>query len=263
MEHTVDRAWRPGPPHPELSAGSVHVWRVDTGRAAAELGGAKGMQPLLTPDERARAMRMRDLGLRLSWMATHTTLRTLLGRYLDADPAGLRLAAGEHGKPALAAEPRDGSLGVGPERNAAGSTDANPLSFNISHSGELALFAFTRIGSVGVDVEIARPATDHVAVAARVFGAHEARRLARLDAQRREREFLRLWTRHEAALKCRGTGFAAYQSFASGNQVSVGTRGPDATWIAELDVGPQAAGALVSELPPSSVRLWETANAGP
>ena len=61
-------------------------------------------------------------------------------------------------------------------------------------------------GAVGVDVEVARRPINEAALAARTFGPDEARRLAALDPVSREREFLRLWVRHEARLKCRGTG---------------------------------------------------------
>lgn len=184
-------------------------------------------------------------------MASRAVLRVLLGHYLDANPSDIRIVPDEYGKPKI------GQVGARPP-----SADASTLSFNLSHSSELALCAFTRIGAIGIDVEVARRPTDHIATAARVFGPDEACRLGALDAERRQREFLRLWTRHEAALKCRGMGFGTGRPYAARDQDPVGTCGSNAMWIAELGVGMNAAGALASELPPSSVRLWKAMSAG-
>jgi 4'-phosphopantetheinyl transferase len=228
----------------------------------------EGMNPLLAPDERARAMRMPDLQQRLSWMAAHAVLRTLIGRYLDVDPADLLLVVGEHGKPALAEEPTGRSLSARPEPSAIGSRDATPLSFNISHSGELALYAFTRVGSVGVDIEIARRTIDRVAIAARAFGHEQARWIEQLDPCRQSREFLRMWTRHEAELKCRGTGFGGAgaggitdgrRPGSAAGMADCQTDAPqaaDPVWIAELELGPRAAGAVANLRRPAALQCW-------
>lgn len=76
----------------------------------------------------------------------------------------------------------------------------------MSHSGELALYAFSTAGAVGVDLETARRPIDEVAIAARLFREADAQRLQSLAPRARRREFLRLWTRYEAELKCRGLG---------------------------------------------------------
>ena len=73
-------------------------------------------------------------------------------------------------------------------------------------------------GPVGVDVEVPRRAIDEVALAARAFGPAEARRLEGLDPAVRAQEFLRAWVRHEAQLKCRGTGIGGAPAGASGRR---------------------------------------------
>lgn len=55
------------------------------------------------------------------------------------------------------------------------------LSFNLSHSEGLALYAFAADTFVGADVEVTRRPIDEPAIAARALGAHEARRLEGLD----------------------------------------------------------------------------------
>jgi 4'-phosphopantetheinyl transferase len=240
MPHTSStRASRPStahpprtspPSHPRLADGAVHVWRADVAELADDLG------ELLSPTERTRAERLAHERDRLLWTRAHGVLRQLLGRYLRRDPRKLRFTTGAHGKPALLDEPPR-SPATPPRRMAARPAG---LSFNLSHSGHLALYAFSAIGPVGVDVEVARRPIDELAIAARAFGPAEVRRLAALDPFVREQEFRRAWVKHEAALKCRGTGIGGAAAQTSGHE----------PWIAELEVGPRAAGAVaVGHLP--------------
>ena len=141
---------------------------------------------LLCEQEQARAERILDDRARPLWMRSRGVLRALLGRYLQRDPGTLRFSLGAHGKPAL--------LGGGP-------------AFNLSHSGTLAVYAISASGEVGVDVQLARRRIDEAAIARRFLAAADAQRLAQLPAPERRAEFLRAWVRHEATLKCRGTGF--------------------------------------------------------
>src|ERR1700730_9006738 len=158
MLATSSRSWELGPEHLVLAAGALHVWRADM----TALG--KDVLGLLTPEEQARAARFpRERDGRL-WAGARGVLRTLLGRYLDLETSTLRFGSEAHGKPVLL-----------------GSASSKRVSFNLSHSQQLALFAFTKGGAVGVDIEIARPRVDALAIAARAFGAVEARRLQHLD----------------------------------------------------------------------------------
>lgn len=124
------------------------------------------------------------------WVASRWALRTLLSRYLDEDPAAIALASGEHGKPALA---------EAPER----------LAFNLSHSGDLAIVAVAAGREVGVDVEAIDPARDLVALARRGLDADSAASVRAAAPAQRARVFYEAWARHEALVKCLGTGLGA------------------------------------------------------
>jgi 4'-phosphopantetheinyl transferase len=152
---------------------------------------------------------------------------------VGADPRALGFAEGPNGKPAL-------------------DTDAEGLRFNLSHSGDVALIAVALAREVGVDVELPRRAVDHVAIARRVLGDAKAQWLAALDPVDRAREFLRVWVRWEAVLKCRGTGIGGADQ---------PERGWD-PWVAELPIAAPAAAALAVEGGPCVVRTWRWAPAG-
>jgi 4'-phosphopantetheinyl transferase len=123
-------------------------------------------------------------------------LATILAEYL-ADPGeaapdstAVELSADENGKPRLAAAP-------------------GRLSFNLSHSGGLALVALAPGGvEVGVDVERRKPRRDLVRLAERWLPDDDATAVATASVAEREGSFYAAWTRHEARVKCVGTGLA-------------------------------------------------------
>jgi 4'-phosphopantetheinyl transferase len=215
-----------------LSHSAIDVWRVDL-----RLLGAEPLR-LLSPAERERAARIGNPARRALWMRGRGALRALLGEYLGRPGEELELLTGSHGKPALAAAPA-------PTREA--TPDREPaVHFNLSHSGPLALYAFTAAAPLGVDVELmGTRARDEVGMAERLFGAAAAQRLGQLDAPTRSREFLRMWVRHEAALKCLGLGLAGAASASE----------HDALWIEDLDAGPDAAAALAVQGAPRDLRV--------
>jgi len=235
---SADDGWAPAPSRPRLPGGALHVWRADLTAVSDELAA------LLCAGERARADRLVSERTRRLWTRSRGVLRALLGLYLQRDPSTMRFSTGPHGKPAL--------RGGGRRSPAAASSGADlpELSFNLSHSRGLALFAFTGAGPVGIDVEVARRPIDELAIAARTFGAEETRHLEDLEPTLRRQEFLRAWTRHEAALKCRGSGIGG----SGGSRASAGR-----LWITGLDVGAAGAAAVALERPARGLRCWEWA----
>jgi 4'-phosphopantetheinyl transferase len=228
-------AWEHFHTHPELAEGAVHVWLADLSLVEQE-----GLSELLSPEERDRAARFARERDRQLWTRARGVLRQLLGRYLQTDPGSLRLASGAHGKPALRHDPP-----ATPTPGRRAPVEGARLSFNLSHSGALALYAFAPTAAVGVDVEVARRPIDALALAARALGEEQARRLAELDPASREEAFLLAWVRHEAELKCRGTGIGAPAA-------------PERSrvWISSLEVGPRAAAAVAVESRPGELRRW-------
>jgi 4'-phosphopantetheinyl transferase len=225
-------AWVPGPRRPRLVAQAAHVWRADL-RTVTD-----GVLASLSASERDRAGRFLDEAEGLLWARARGVLRALLARYLDVEPATVEFRVDPRGKPNLVRHGRGA-----------------PLSFNMSHSAPLALYAFTKAEAVGVDVETPRErAIDSVAIATRVLGVHEGHRLAALEPAERERQFLRAWTRREATLKCRGIGLLGGAE-AQGRDVArvlSGTR----LCVRDLDLGAAAVGAVAFSARPGQLLCW-------
>jgi 4'-phosphopantetheinyl transferase len=223
----------------------VEVWRVDL-----RLLGSDPLR-LLNASERARAARIANPARRALWMRGRGMLRTLLGEYLGLGGEEIELVAGRHGKPALAGGGED-TRGTTPHAGDSRPAREPPVYFNLAHSGPLALYAFTATAPVGVDVELLDPRRrDEVALAERAFGLAVAQRLSKLDGPARRREFLRLWVRHEAALKCLGVGLAG--AGAGANEDTDTAK----LWIADVKLGPDAAAALALQGEPLKLRLRE------
>jgi 4'-phosphopantetheinyl transferase len=153
-------------------------------------------------------------------------LRRVLALYLAEGPEEIALSRGERGKPLLAAEP---------ER----------LAFNLSHSGELTLVALSRGREVGVDVELARPERDLVALAKRALAPEEAAAVRAAGGDERTRLFYELWTRHEARLKCLGVGLAGTPTWPT----------PPVA-VESLPIDPGYAAAVAVSGDPVPIRCW-------
>ena len=128
---------------------------------------------------------------RRHFIVARAVLRTILGRYLQIEPKRVQFSYGPHGKPELAERAGDGEL-----------------RFNIAHSHELALYAFTRGREIGVDLEYLRNLPDAEQIAANFFSARENATLQALSTSQRQQAFFNCWTRKEAYIKAIGKGLS-------------------------------------------------------
>jgi 4'-phosphopantetheinyl transferase len=171
-----------------LGAADVHLWRVDLEAVASE---EAQWSAILSPEEQARAVRFHFQEHRQYFTATRAILRRILASYLDCGARDLTFVISPKNKPSL------------------GGAHANRcLSFNISHSGHIAVLAFTRNRQVGVDVEHVRRDFDTNAIATRFFSTVEQEQLASLPLEERHDAFFRCWTRKEAYIKATGEGLS-------------------------------------------------------
>ena len=164
-----------------LHSSAVYVWKASL--AASEQAVA-ACRENLSPEERQRADRYVFPEHRRRFIVGRGILRTLLGRYLGVPPAGISFDYTKFGRPFLANE---------------------DIQFNVSHSGDMALYGFVRNANIGIDVECIRPISA-MEIAARFFSPKERESLELIPERLREAAFYRCWTRKEAYLKARGLG---------------------------------------------------------
>jgi 4'-phosphopantetheinyl transferase len=147
---------------------------------------------VLSDDERRAAARFHRAADTVRYAATRAVLRRELAAVLGEAPGGLRFLRSDRGRPAL----DTGSV-------------VPPLDFNVSHGGDHALVAWSRLRHVGVDVEPERAAWDWLPLSRVVLGKEDARRIAMAgDEPARAALFLDMWAAKEALLKADGRGIA-------------------------------------------------------
>jgi 4'-phosphopantetheinyl transferase len=178
--------WEESPKNLELKENEVHIWRASLDAEPASLD---RLAVHLTLEEKCRADRFVFARDREHFVVGRGILRELLGRYLGRPPASLTIHKAQREKPYLPEEP-----------------DIPRLSFNISHSHGLAVYAFALEREVGIDVELMRPDFASEEVAERYFSLREQEELRTLPSESRSEGFFLCWTRKEAYIKARGEG---------------------------------------------------------
>ena len=174
--------WQQPEKFPGLKNNQVHIWRAKLTRTKKE---AEDFLELLNGDERKRASRFVVEHASKNFIVARGILRTLLSKYLNVDPKKIIFEQNQYGKLYLA---------------------SSPLNFNLSHSGDLVLFAFSLNNLVGVDVELIREIENFQDIAEKFFSKDEVAELFLLPEDQRQLAFFNCWSRKEAFIKAKGLG---------------------------------------------------------
>ncbi len=191
-----DQQWQNFSLDANLSENTVHVWRAALHTPTSVV---QCYQRYLIEEELKHAGRFHFEKDRNHFIVAHGILRILIGRYLNVEPSQLHFCLNAYGKPSLES-----------------SSHMPALNFNISHSHDLALFAFTYTRQVGVDVEYMRlggegsgdGGDDYEQLAQHYFSAYERSVLQMLPVEEKRQAFFQCWTRKEAYIKARGMGLS-------------------------------------------------------
>jgi 4'-phosphopantetheinyl transferase len=233
-------AWSYSQSPPPLRPDEIHVWQS---HLVVDATSRSLLHSYLSEDENERAARFKFDRDRDRFIAARGTLRTLLARYLRKQPKDLQFLLGSEGKPALAPE------------------SAGTLSFNLSHSEDVAVFAFGWNRNIGVDVERVRPDVGYEDIANHHFSTREIQSLARLPRQQRVEGFFLCWTRKEAYIKAVGGGLqipldSFDVSLEPGNPARF-LGGVDSSWrISSLTAGNEYPVALAYDGLPANLRFF-------
>ncbi len=230
---------------PTLAPASLHVWRVrlDQDDYAPYLA-------LLAPDEQQRAQRYLVAHARQQFVGVRVVLRVLLAAYLQRAPDALRFVYTPNGKP---------TLEIAEVADADDPDGRHYLHFNVAHSHEWGLLAFSRAAPVGVDVEQLRAEVATPELARRYFAPSEAATLHALPPAQQHAAFFAYWTHKEACLKAIGGTLAhglQQFTFATRDDATLhlhhtpADQPPPAAWtVAALPLGMGYAAAVASPLP--------------
>lgn len=203
------------------------------------IGSSRDHGDCLDRFDQDRAARKPEGLVRERFVISRVILRQILGALLRVRPADLRFEIDTHGKPAL----------MDPHRSQC---------FNLSHSGAALLIGTSMSAHVGVDVEVSRSVPKALQLSKRVFTAGERLLLTQaseISEAERDEAFMRIWTRKEAYLKCRGEGFTTpARNYAVGLQ---GTTLLDGIEVRSVDLPFPGYAALASATPVHHVHRYQ------
>jgi 4'-phosphopantetheinyl transferase len=179
----------PQRPYRNFAGGAVQLWLARLGECSGAL--ERSSQACLSDAEMAHCARFTDPADRHRALLARLLLRWALSHGYPLSPAGWRFTRNHQGKPALA-------------------WPALPVTFNLSHSGDLVVCALGWHCELGVDVEQIAPRDRLLALARRFFSADEYARLGGLSGAAQREVFYDIWTAREAYFKALGCGLAGF-----------------------------------------------------
>lgn len=170
----------------------VRLWYVRTGgNDGTELHEAAWA--VLSDDERERAHQLRCAGRRHEHVVSRALVRSVVWRLTNVPHAESRFRVSPLGRPEVD-----------------GPSQAQGLSFSLSHTRGLIVCVTAWDRRVGVDAERVRLDDAVLDVATRSFDPAEAAAVLALAGAERRLRFLQLWTLKEALGKARGVGLRAH-----------------------------------------------------
>lgn len=144
---------------------------------------------IISTEEQHRANRFHFENDKRDFIVYHACKRLILSSYLKKPPKEIAISLLEKGKPFIQNE---------------------TLSFNLSHTKEMAVLAVANNVEIGVDIEKIKTSANYLDIAKRFFHADEYHQLMKIEnTQEQLNTFFILWTAKEAILKATGEGISA------------------------------------------------------
>ena len=142
---------------------------------------------VLSPDEVVKANRFKFNKHQSNYITSRYYLRILTGNYIETKPEEIVFHYTDKDKPFL---------------------KSNSINFNLAHSGDKCIYAFTKNNEVGIDIEIKREIPDAREICHRFFSDKEIADLNKVSDEQVSEAFLLCWTRKEAFIKAVGDGLS-------------------------------------------------------
>jgi 4'-phosphopantetheinyl transferase len=164
---------------PTLTGEQAHIWLAEI---SGQLNQIAFLEAILSDQELERARRFVKRSLYDKFVIVRGLLKLLLAKYLNFLPKDVVINYSAYGKPYL------------DER----------IQFNISHSNDMAVFAFTHDIPVGIDIEFKRNFNELEAICKRYFSENERLEVCSKSKEDRLEAFYKIWVSKEAFIKAKG-----------------------------------------------------------
>ena len=161
---------------------NVDTWRI---QIASNLHVIDSFSKILSSEEYTRASRYHQQKDRQRFIVSRIALRFLLARYSNIDPGKIEFAIDSNKKPFMQ------------------NVIAPDLNYNVSHSGDWIIIAFSDSG-IGADIEMIDNVFSYAEILQQNFSREEVFFIS--DGKQQSENFYLLWTRKEALLKATSKG---------------------------------------------------------
>ncbi len=163
-----------------LNPSIIHIWHTSLEAHAKKY---ELYRSWLSSEEKIRAERL-AISFRPGFIISRAILRDLLAYYSKQSPQHLKLTYSASGKPLI-------NSGI-------------HLEFNLSHSKNILVYAFTIDTPVGIDIEYINHRIHLDKIAYRFLSANEYDQLQLLQGINKLKAFFNAWSRNEALIKAMG-----------------------------------------------------------
>lgn len=211
---------------------AVHLWCIDIKQILPYI---KECVSVLSEEEMKKAECFVYSSDYQRYVIAHGVLRKIFSLYSGVAPQVISFSKTDHGKPFVAGE---------------------AVQFNMSHSQDRVLYAFSQNIPLGVDIEWLGKEVDAEALAERFFTQDEFAQLRQFDKSERLDAFIRAWVLKESYIKKKGQGLAySLQNFTVDLYLNEQWVGND-TWLKIIDVGPNYLAALALPSEATGITCW-------
>ncbi|MEO8211506.1 MAG: 4'-phosphopantetheinyl transferase superfamily protein [bacterium] len=168
----------------KIPANEIHIYQSTLEKTAAEIN---DLESILSTDELTKAYRYKFEADKNNYIVCRALLRNILSDYLSIKPSLITFSYYEKGKPYI---------------------NNSFIKFNLAHSHNYAVFAFTPGKEVGIDIEYYRELQDALQIAKRYFSKSEIEEFENTSHENIKIAFFNCWTRKEAFIKAVGEGLS-------------------------------------------------------
>lgn len=165
----------------------VHIWLLSL---KDNINNLKDLNSFLSEDEIERAGKFHFEKDRNNYIIARGTLRKILSLYLKIEADKIEFSYNSYGMPYL------------------NNKHNSSLKFNLSHSGNFAIYTFTYNKNIGIDIEYISESLSCEEIADRFFSPEEVAMLKSVPEDKKKRAFFNCWTRKEACIKAVGKGLS-------------------------------------------------------
>ena len=244
LKNTWQETWQNTPDTLSFSKDHIDVWLCDLKQLSGDIN---NYYAILSDDERERADKLKIKDMKQQYVLTRGALRQRLGLLTNIDPQDFVFDYLQHGKPVLVKDARFANI-----------------TFNVSHSYNLALIAIAQKQNIGIDIEKINHESKHDQLVTRFFSEAEQSEFQTMPETNKAKAFCACWARKEAFIKAIGDGVSyGLDSFdvtvdPDKQTLEINLHKPsEETWSAiNLPINDDYMACLVSDRDSLSVRCW-------